>query len=475
MAFGIDDRAVLGSEDSMIIDNMHGGSDYLNVIRNTARERLRTFSAGYPFMIEGALSKEEALEILGTELKDDTYYLMIKHCYAFNALVFLVITDTGYKYYILSKQKINKTIYNTAKNLPVSEALLPPAASWEIAYRIVKTGETKDLKDLTNGNIVTGWVSSTPSVATVDANGIVTGSTIGSAFISINSNEYIAVVVVPPQAFYTVPESQAARLPPESELRSGLGGDVSEEAAGVSNRSGFGGENSEEAAGVSKNVLQEYITEPTVRLAYQYRNKGEHYGASGPNGGIDILARGDNYVWLPTTYHHGGWFYDLNGVKGEMIDGYQKDPRNGVELTVKPEFVYENGIPYLQLRHILFNTGNRIVGNQNFGASADVMMSNNDYASLVHKPYGAYMADSETRPVLELMLVCEGGQGITPVDTLWLGEWKGGQHLKHIYDNDRGGIHNADSAIAFSFKNITLKPKETKEFIVRFTLARRQS
>jgi hypothetical protein len=52
------------------------------------------------------LSKKEALEILGTELKDDTYYLMIKHCYAFNALIFLVITDTGYKYYILSKQKI---------------------------------------------------------------------------------------------------------------------------------------------------------------------------------------------------------------------------------------------------------------------------------------------------------------------------------------------------------------------------------
>jgi len=327
--------------------------------------------------------------------------------------------------------------------LPVSTVAQPQEALHEIAYRSIKVGETKSIADAVTGKNVVSWESSTPSAISVDSNGNVTGLQIGNGYISINETEYISIVVVPVESFYHVPESETALLPQSSKTSDDSSSNVSE-----------------------------YAAEPTFRLAYRFNNKDEDRGASGPNGGIDILGRGPNYEWLWTTYRQGGWFYDLNEVQREMINGYQKDERNGVELTVKPEFVYDNGVPYLQLRHIIHNTNSVAVTGQKFGASADVMIHKNDEAALVHKSYGAYMTDSETNPSLELMFVCEEGNGITPVDTLWLGAWSSGAHLNNVYDDRRFDVHGHDSAIGFSYQNIDLEPGQTKEFFVRFTLAR---
>jgi hypothetical protein len=120
----------------------------------------------------------------------------------------------------------------------------------------------------------------------------------------------------------------------------------------------------------------------------------------------------------------------------------------------------------------VWNPGNNAVSGQKFGASADVMMHNNDDAPLLHTSYGAYMTDSETDPALELMFVCESGDGIDPVDTLWLGRYGGGLHLWRIYDDSRSEVRNVDSAIGFSYQGIDLAPGQEKEFVVRFTLAR---
>jgi hypothetical protein len=327
--------------------------------------------------------------------------------------------------------------------LPVSRAAIPAETAAEITYQTVKVGETKNIANLVEGRNITRWSSSTPSAVAVNSRGDITGVAIGNAFVDINDKEYVSVAVVPAEDFYVVAGEQVALLPPGSRT----------------------GE-------ISTSSLTEYRTEPTFRLAYRFNNKGEHRGASGSNGGIDILGRGENYEWLWTTYYQGGWFYDLNGIKREMVNGYQKDPASGVELTVKPEFVYDHGVPYLQLRHILHNSGDHALSGQKFGASADVMIHKNDYASLGYKPYGAYMADSATDPSLELMLVAESGSGITPVDTLWLGVWGGGTHLEHIYDDRRIDTGGVDSAIGFSYKDISLEAGETKEFIIRFTLAR---
>jgi hypothetical protein len=340
--------------------------------------------------------------------------------------------------------RVDRIIEPVSNLPPVSTAVVPSRALREIANRTVKIGETRNLTDLVTDRNVEFWTSSTPGTIAVDTEGTITGLKIGSGYIQINENDYISIAVIPQEAFYVVPESEAAMLPPDSRT-----GDS------------------------SSSRISEYRTEPTFRLSYRFNNKGETRGASGGNGGIDILGRGSNYRWLWTTYEQGGWFYDLNGVRREMINGYQKSA-NGVELTIKPEFVYDNGVPYLQLRHLLRNTGNLPVSGQRFGASADVMIHDNDFASLYHTPYGAYMTDSESNPSIQLLFIGEGEYGVTPVDTLWLGTWNSGGHLNHIYDDNRSDIHYSDSAIAFSYKDISLEAGETKEYIIRFTLARNE-
>ena len=327
--------------------------------------------------------------------------------------------------------------------LPVSTAALPAGRLMEIAHRTVNIGGQNSLADLVDGRIVLFWTSSSPQVVSVDDHGIITGLMLGNAFIQINESEYISVAVVPSEDFFVVPSSMSALLSPESR-----------------------------SSNVTTN-LTEYRTEPTFRLAYRWNNKGENRGASGPNGGIDILGRGANYEWLWTTFFQGGWFYDLNGVRREMVNGFQRST-NGVELRINPEFIYDMGVPYLQLKHILTNTGNLPVSGQRFGASADVMIHNNDDASLLITHYGAYMADSANNPSLELMFICLSGEGITPVDTLWLGIYMEGDHLNYIYTDHRDNVHGQDSAIGFSYQNIDLAPGEAREFIVRFTLARNE-
>ena len=320
----------------------------------------------------------------------------------------------------------------------------PAPSVTEIGFRTVRIGETKSLSDLVTGKQVTRWSSNVPTVFSANANAAtVTGISIGSGYVTVNETEYISIAVVPPDNFYLLPDSETSiLLPPTGN------------------------------AGASRGVFNEFRTEPTFRLAYRFRNPGIGRGSSGETGGIDILARGENYEWLPTTFEQEGWFYNLNGVGGKMVNGFQRDDNTGVELTIVPEFVYDNGIPHLQLRHILRNTRSVSVTNQRFGASADVMMHNNDYASLLLKPYGAYMADADTNPKLELMLVCLTGEGITPVDTLWLGTWDFGAHVERIYDDNRADVIGQDTAIAFSYQNITLGPGEAKEFIIRFTVIR---
>jgi hypothetical protein len=277
------------------------------------------------------------------------------------------------------------------------------------------------------------------------------GTTIGSVRISAIVNgirQIIIASVVPAQAFYEVPASQVVSAADDTYSLYSIS--------------------------LTSTELGKYKTEPTYRLAWRWRNQGDGMGASGDNGGIDILGKGDVDKWVMTTYYFGGWFYDLNGVQKKMNNGVQSSS-NGVTLTLVPSFVYDKGVPYLQIKHELKNTSSITVTDQKFGATADVMMWNNDYAPLKELPYGALMVDSDTNPTIKLRLVCQGEELagiITPTDTLWLGAWGGGNHLNHVYDDKRDDVTGIDSAIAFSYKNIELKAGETKKYIIRFTLVR---
>jgi hypothetical protein len=157
--------------------------------------------------------------------------------------------------------------------LPVSTAALPSVSQREIAFRTIRVGETMSLVGTATNSNVMSWISSTPSTISLDSSGNIAGLKIGNGFIRINENEYISVVVVPVENFYPVPESEVSLLPENSKTSHSATGDITQ-----------------------------YRTEPTFRLAYRFNNKGERKGASGGNGGIDILGRGPDYQWLWTTF-----------------------------------------------------------------------------------------------------------------------------------------------------------------------------
>lgn len=222
---------------------------------------------------------------------------------------------------------------------------------------------------------------------------------------------------------------------------------------------------------------ENYRADPTYQLAWNWRNKSSSYGMSGTNCGIDILSYYVDPVvtnrrgWVRTTYGFGGWHYDLNGVTSNMTDGVQVN--GDVRLALEPEFIYDNGIIYLQITHKLTNTGTTKLTGQKFGASADVMIFDNDDAPLTHLAYGALMTDEDTYggihylPTMKLRLVCQNVQGISNVSTLWLGTYPGERN--HVYEDKRDDVENRDSALNFSYQNITLDPGQTKSFVIRYT------
>ncbi|MFP3091229.1 SPOR domain-containing protein [Treponema sp. TIM-1] len=331
-----------------------------------------------------------------------------------------------------------------AAELPAKNVIIDPT------YYTVMIGESKTIRLDTLPDWGVVWSSQDPGIATVDDTGKITGIDTGSTVVEADDGETvmgISVTVVPASNIHYVPKEQETFVKTD--------------------------ENTLMTPGTTG--LAEYRTEPTARLAYRFVNPGDSRGASGINGGIDVLGKGKDDRWMWTTYYQGGFFYDLNGVQHVMTNGVQQS-RSGIELRVEPSFVYIDGVSYLQLKHTLKNITQTVISGQRFGAGADIMIHNNDHASVTGDEYGLVMSDASDEEIssLNLMFVGKTGEDTTPVSTLWIGRWDRGDYLKHIYDDgvDPQYYEGADSAMAFSFQNITLLPDESKEFIVRFTLAR---
>jgi len=205
-----------------------------------------------------------------------------------------------------------------------------------------------------------------------------------------------------------------------------------------------------------------YYYEPTTQLAWYWQNT---------YGGIDFLAyyvdpaNSNRRGWVKTTFSFGGWRYDLNDQNGRMQNGVQTN--GNIKLELIPEFVYDKGVPYLQIKHKLTNTGSSRVTNQKFGASADIMLFDNDSAPLKYMQYGALMTNALTNPTIKFRLVCQNVQGVDNVSTLWMGRY--GSERSYVYVDKREDVTNMDSAMNFSYRNIDLNAGESKYFVVRFT------
>jgi hypothetical protein len=291
----------------------------------------------------------------------------------------------------------------------------------------------------------------------------VKGLQLGSARIIITVGDQSATVIMavaPSQDFYTLPATQVKQI-----------------GQGASSVAWWSSSRPDALPG----DYQSYNSEPTYQLAWNWRNPNQYYGASGTPCGIDILAYfvdpsvSDRRGWVRTTFDFGGWHYDLNGVTNKMTDGVQVN--GDIKLELKPEFFYDNGTPYLQIKHVLTNTGSTTLTDQKFGASADVMLYSMDRAPLTYiKEYGALMTNEHNDyynnrilPTMKLRLICQNVPGVNNVSTIWLGKFGSERNYVYVDKRDNIAADEMDTAMNFSYQNITLNSGESKTFVLRFT------
>jgi hypothetical protein len=285
---------------------------------------------------------------------------------------------------------------------------------------------------------------------------VVQGLEIGTARIKVtvgNQNAIVIISILPDQTgTYKLPQGQVKKL-----------GDYTKWDNGSNNRPGD-----------LPSDYKDYTAEPTTQLAWNWRNKGGSHGASGGDCGIDFLAyyvdpaNSNKRGWVRTTYGFAGWHYDLNDKTNNMTNGKQTE--GNIELELIPEFVYDNGVPYLQITHKITNKGASKVTNQKFGASADIMLYGNDSAPLSYMKYGALMTNATAaapNPTIKFRLVCQNVTGVDNVSTLWMGRF--GDERSYVYVDKREDVTGVDSAMNFSYRNIDLNAGQSKTFIVRFT------
>ncbi len=213
-----------------------------------------------------------------------------------------------------------------------------------------------------------------------------------------------------------------------------------------------------------------YYTDSVSKVAFKYTT-AEHASVTQlpkGTGKWDIIGNkgtAEAPSWKSSTYHDAGWGYLVNNKIANLnSSGIAKV--GDIQLQVKPILAYEEGVPFVMFVHILKNTGTTALTGQKFGSGTDIQIAGNDNAPVTVTSSGANLIDNSTKMIFALN--CLKGEGVTPVDTLWIGNYSSSA-MGNVYNNKRSDLTNTDSAIAYSWQNISLQPGETKAFVVRLT------
>jgi len=137
--------------------------------------------------------------------------------------------------------------------------------------------------------------------------------------------------------------------------------------------------------------------------------------------------------------------------------------------------IYVAAIPHVQGSYVVYsyylqNRGNTTVSNINFGVAGDIQIGANDIATLRHVTdktgYYITMNDANLLDLHILRLYYSNNKLATDVSSVWTGPKV--KYLDNVFNESRSSVVLRDSAVALSWKGMTLAPGETTE--VRFAL-----
>ena len=188
--------------------------------------------------------------------------------------------------------------------------------------------------------------------------------------------------------------------------------------------------------------------------------------SSGYEAGIDAIGIMDGEE-IKTTYSNDGYtlYYTLGtsnptGYDDEVGGVTSGDPFiniPGTDLYVAQIATFEQ--PFVRFSYYIWNRGTSDINQFNLGVAADVQIYRDDYAAITvaSEEGNYYVGMSDGSHELRLYYA---GEAVTDADSLWTGRY--GQRYSNIYTNNPVNQTNIDSAVALSYKNMTIPANSVK-------------
>lgn len=219
----------------------------------------------------------------------------------------------------------------------------------------------------------------------------------------------------------------------------------------------------EKPANPSFNVMNTHGTigmaNPTTKVALG------RYDVIGKNANTDVLTTflGKGYeAYISTDSTPERTNSKLLRLAGEGVEGCAGD---GIWAKVDADFV--SGGNYLRVTYTLRNATATVKSDVSLGVAADVQIGNDDFASIYSTATGFRLvntklaADDPAGSGMQFTLNCTNAPGADDVSTMWYGA--SNYTWENLFNNlaDKGNLIGTDSALTFSWKNMSIPAGES--------------
>ena len=235
---------------------------------------------------------------------------------------------------------------------------------------------------------------------------------------------------------------------------------VAEDAFTVSAAAKINTENAENSGVITATFWSPpngYITDGNGMMAFSY-NESYSYGP-------DIQGT-YNGAWQQTTCGNAGYgtsfrFGDEDPVALSISSASPVDVGRGITIGFEPKF-YSSG-RFLRIVYTLHNSGSE-TQTVSFGSHADTQIGNDDGATITKLDDGRGFKMVNRNYPAQFNFFGKETIGVTDVDTYWFGYYY--DRYNNVFNQIGDPSFSGDSGMAYSWKDKTLAPGQTRTFSV---------
>lgn len=207
-------------------------------------------------------------------------------------------------------------------------------------------------------------------------------------------------------------------------------------------------------------IITDESTNTKKEISSTYGNYGYH---------VFLNVNGSHGVMNGEIEDEGSGGSNLEAMHYTKVENDEKQVIDGIEMLVTTKFI--NSGEQLQIIYTLKNTtsSNATIS---LATAADVQIDGDDSATIERLDDGSgvrlWTKEGRTDQPVQFILYGKDVEGVTDVDSMWIGKWGGGSYLSHMFDDnsDTKKVEDTDSAFTFSWNNRSINAGETKTYSV---------